>query len=417
MDIQTKLSILSDAAKYDASCASSGAKRAGENGKLGHATGSGICHSYTPDGRCISLLKILLTNHCIFDCQYCVNRSSSDVRRARFTPDEVVRLTIEFYRRNYIEGLFLSSGIIQSVDYTMEQLARVAKILREEKGFNGYIHLKTVPGASQEWLDQAGRYADRLSVNVELSTESDLKTLAPEKSLTEIEQSMDDIRQRVDAAKEERFKSPKAPAFAPSGQSTQMIVGATPTTDGTILETARQLYSTHKLRRIYYSAFSPIPFADGRLPLVAPPLMREHRLYQSDWLMRYYGFQPKEIAAPNENLDVMLDPKLSWALKNREYFPVDVNTAPREKLLRIPGIGVRNVEAILKIRRHQKIRLQDLQRLRIPMKRALPFLVCVDHFATAMQIDSLELKQKVAPQQSQQMLLFDAADSAASGEV
>lgn len=417
MDIQKKLSILSDAAKYDASCASSGAKRAGEKGKLGHTTGSGICHSYTPDGRCVSLLKILLTNHCIFDCQYCINRSSSDVQRARFTPEEVVHLTIEFYRRNYIEGLFLSSGIIQSPDYTMEQLARVAKILREEKGFNGYIHLKTVPGASQEWLDQAGRYADRLSVNVELPTASDLKTLAPEKSLPEIEQSMDDIRQRVQAAKEERSKSPKAPTFAPSGQSTQMIVGATQTADGTILQTAQQLYSTHKLRRIYYSAFSPIPFADGRLPFSAPPLIREHRLYQSDWLMRYYGFKPDEIASPDENLDVTLDPKLAWALRHRAFFPVDVNTAPREKLLRIPGVGVRNVEAILRIRRHKKIRLQDLQRLRVSVKRALPFLICEDHFSSALEIDRLALRSKVAPPQSQQMLLFDAAESASSGEV
>lgn len=417
MDIQKKLSILSDAAKYDASCASSGAKRAGEKGKLGHATGSGICHSYTPDGRCISLLKILLTNHCIFDCQYCINRSSSDVARARFSSEEVVFLTIEFYRRNYIEGLFLSSGIIQSADYTMEQLARVAQILREEKGFNGYIHLKTVPGAAQEWIDRAGLYADRLSVNVELPTASDLNALAPEKSLTEIETSMDDIRQRVDAAKEERAKSTKAPPFAPSGQSTQMIVGATPTTDGTILQTARQLYSSHKLKRIYYSAFSPIPFADGRLPFVAPPLIREHRLYQSDWLMRYYGFKPDEIAKPGENLDVLIDPKLAWALKHRAFFPIDVNTAPRESLLRIPGIGVRNVEAMLRIRKYQKLRLADLKRLRVALKRALPFLICEDHYSSALEIDRLALKEKVAPKQSQQLLLFDAAESAVSGEV
>lgn len=381
MDLPTKLSILADAAKYDASCASSGTtKRNSREGGIGSTTGSGICHSYTPDGRCVSLLKILLTNYCIYDCLYCVNRVSSDVRRARFTPEEVVSLTLDFYRRNYIEGLFLSSGIIRNPDYTMEQIVSVARSLRVEHGFRGYIHLKTIPEASQELIAQAGRWADRISINVELPTQADLEKLAPEKNLVRIRAAMEGIRERIDASKEERRSSRKAPVFAPGGQSTQMVVGATPATDETILKQAASLYKSHGLRRVYYSAFSPIPSASNRLPLQAPPLIREHRLYQADWLLRFYGFDTGEIVTaevPNLRLDV--DPKLAWALRNPSAFPVNVNTAPREALLRVPGLGVRNVERILQIRRWHHMSVADLTRLRVPVKKALPFLECSDH--------------------------------------
>ena len=344
MHVQKKLAILADAAKFDASCASSGAKRAGVKGGLGHATGNGICHSYTPDGRCVSLLKILLTNFCVFDCLFCQNRVSSDIPRARFTVQEVVDLTLDFYRRNYIEGLFLSSGVIQSPDYTMELLIDVARRLRTEHGFNGYIHLKTMPAASQPLLDEAGRWADRLSVNIELPTESDLARLAPEKRHGAIEQTMREVKTRVDEAVASRKVSRRAPKFAPAGQSTQMVVGATDTPDARIIETAARLYDRHALRRVYYSAFSPIPRADRVLPSKPPALVREHRLYQADWLMRFYGFEAGELtttAEPNLSLDI--DPKLAWALRFRERFPVDVNTASKEQLLRVPGLGQRTV--------------------------------------------------------------------------
>jgi putative DNA modification/repair radical SAM protein len=302
--VKIKLAVLADAAKYDASCSSSGASRTGNGKGIGHNTGSGICHSYTPDGRCVSLLKILLTNYCIYDCQYCVNRVSSDTPRARFAVQEVVDLTLDFYKRNYIEGLFLSSGIIQSVDYTMELLIDVAKKLRTEHHFGGYIHLKAVPNASPLLLRQAGRYADRLSANVELPTQGDLDGLAPEKKISEIEGSMSVLKAGIDEYQHEKFKSRSVPRFAPAGQSTQMIVGATPTPDATILQTASRLYEQQGLRRVYYSAFSPIPHGDHRLPPSAPPLVREHRLYQADWLLRHYGFGVDEIApadAPNLN--------------------------------------------------------------------------------------------------------------------
>src|ERR1700761_7355204 len=350
MDISTKLAILADAAKYDASCASSGSiKRHSRDGKgLGATTGAGICHSYTPDGRCVSLLKILLTNYCIYDCLYCINRVSSDVRRARFTPDEIVKLTLDFYRRNYIEGLFLSSGIIRNPDYTMEQVVKVAYTLRVEHQFRGYIHLKTIPEAAPELLAEAGRWADRISINVELPTQTDLQSLAPEKNLYRIRTSMSVIQKKIEQSKAERRESAKALSFAPAGQSTQMIVGATPASDRAILHQASSMYQQHRLRRVYYSAFSPIPSASRRLPLVAPPLVREHRLYQADWLMRFYHFNLRELttaAAPN--LDLRLDPKLAWALRNRSWFPVDLNKAPRHRLLRVPGLGVRNVDRIL----------------------------------------------------------------------
>ncbi|HEX8262155.1 MAG TPA: putative DNA modification/repair radical SAM protein, partial [Allosphingosinicella sp.] len=349
LDLQQKLAVLADAAKYDASCASSGtAKRDSRGGKgIGSTEGMGICHAYAPDGRCISLLKILLTNSCIFDCHYCINRKSSNVRRARFTAEEVVRLTLAFYKRNYIEGLFLSSGIIRSSDYTMEQLVEVARSLREDHDFRGYIHLKTIPDADPELVRLAGVHADRVSINVELPTAAGLARLAPEKDGDRIEGAMKDMRSAIEEGADagKRFRS--APAFAPAGQSTQMIVGADSATDADIVGRASALYDRFRLRRVYYSAFSPIPDASSVLPLRRPPLMREHRLYQSDWLMRFYGFAPGEVAeaaGDDGMLPLDIDPKLAWALKFRESFPVDVNRAPREALLRVPGLGVKAVD-------------------------------------------------------------------------
>ena len=379
--LEAKLAILADAAKYDASCASSGTtKRDSRSGGVGSTTGMGICHSYTPDGRCVSLLKILLTNFCKYDCLYCINRASSNVRRARFTPEEVVGLTLDFYRRNYIEGLFLSSGIVRSADHTMEQVVRVARTLRQDHGFRGYIHLKTIPEASPALIEEAGRWADRLSINVELPTPEDLDRLAPEKNLPRIRGAMRVIHHRIDQAKAETKESPKAPVFSPAGQSTQMIVGATPADDRAILGQASSLYGEHRLRRVYYSAFSPIPDSSSKLPLQAPPLVREHRLYQADWLMRFYGFGVAELTTPAEpNLPLDMDPKLAWALRHPARFPVDVNRAPRELLLRVPGLGVRNVDRILSIRRWHSLRLADLLRLRVPMRKALPFIITGDH--------------------------------------
>src|SRR6476469_3629048 len=355
LDTKAKLAILADAAKYDASCASSGtAKRDSRGGKgVGSSEGMGICHAYAPDGRCISLLKILLTNSCIFDCAYCINRKSSNVRRARFTSGEVVQLTLAFYKRNYIEGLFLSSGIIRSSNYTMEQIVEVARSLRRDHDFRGYIHLKTIPDADPELVRQAGVHADRVSINVELPTVAGLTELAPEKNVGQIEGAMRDMKRGIadagGAAK--RFKS--APKFAPAGQSTQMIVGADAANDRAIVGRASMLYDRFNLRRVYYSAFSPIPDATAVLPLRRQPLTREHVIYQADWLMRFYGFALKEVqSATYEHgmLPLDIDPKLAWALKYRETFPVDVNRAPRELLLRVPGLGVKAIKAILQIR-------------------------------------------------------------------
>lgn len=391
MDVRAKLAILADAAKYDASCASSGAKRAGTKTGLGSSTGNGICHSYTPDGRCISLLKILLTNKCTFDCTYCVNRRSSDVPRATFTPDEVVELTLAMYRRNYIEGLFLSSGVLRDPDYTMELVTRVAKTLRETHQFNGYIHLKSVAGASDALIAEAGRWCDRLSVNIELPTDADLAKLAPEKRLPVIQHSMATIH-------EHHADRPKL--FAPAGQSTQMIIGATPTTDAMILETSSRLYTDYKMRRVYYTGYSPTQRADTRLPLVAPPLVREHRLYEADWLLRHYEFRVEELTtADAPNLDLEIDPKLAWALRNRSMFPVDVNSADREVLLRVPGLGVRNVDRILATRKQRAIRLVDLARLKVAMKRATPFVITADHNPDALLIDRLDLRKRVKSEQ------------------
>ncbi|HQT84590.1 MAG: putative DNA modification/repair radical SAM protein [Acidiphilium sp. 37-64-53] len=392
--LDTKLRILADAAKYDASCASSGGKKraAGKNG-IGSTTGSGICHSYTPDGRCISLLKILLTNYCLFDCAYCINRRSSNTKRARFTVAEVVSLTIGFYKRNYIEGLFLSSGIIRSPDYTMEQMMLVAKTLRNEHGFAGYIHLKTIPEANPWLIEQAGLFADRLSINLELPLQKSLEDLAPEKNTATIKTAMGQMRERIVEAKEERRR------FAPAGQSTQLIVGADTATDDVVLTTSASLYKNYALKRVYYSAFSPIPEASRFLPAKSPPLQREHRLYQADWLLRYYGFTVPEITEGGDAgmLDLDIDPKLAWALKHRALFPVDVNTAPREMLLRVPGLGTRAVDKILAARRHMRLRLDDIARLTSGLKRLRPFLITLDHRPTRL-IDRADLRQSlIAP--------------------
>lgn len=417
MDIQQKLRVLADAAKYDASCASSGSRRARSAGGLGNTTGVGICHSYTPDGRCVSLLKLLLTNYCIYDCSYCVNRISSDTQRARFTPEEVVFLTIEFYKRNYIEGLFLSSGIIQSPDYTMEQLIRVAKLLRTEQRFGGYIHLKAVPGASPELTQEAGRWADRLSANIEFAADRDLAQLAPAKSHREIEASMQQIASAISESKDATLQSRKTLRFAPAGQSTQFIVGATSASDAEMLAKSATLYKAYGLRRAYYSAFSPIPHADPSLPLQSIPLVREHRLYQADWLMRFYGFSPEELTdATDRNLPLEKDPKLAWALRHREFFPVNVNKAARTALLRVPGFGVRNVNRILQIRRYRALTLADLGKLKVSVKKARYFVVTADHNPAAKAIDSACLLQCVAPP-PQQLDLFGTAESARTGEL
>ena len=382
MDLRQKLAILADAAKYDASCASSAApKRMSLGSKgLGSAEGSGICHSYAPDGRCISLLKILLTNACQFDCAYCVNRVSSNVQRARFTVEEVVKLTLDFYRRNYIEGLFLSSGIIRSPDYTMEQLARVAETLRVVHDFKGYIHLKTIPEADPQLIERAGRHADRLSINVELPSQESLTRLAPEKQIGSIRKSMGFLRRTLDERHAERRENAKAPRFAPAGQSTQMIVGADGARDVEILHASSHLYAGYRLKRVYYSAFSPIPDASAVLPLKAPPLQREHRLYQADWLYRFYGFTVDEIASATTGgmLDLAIDPKLAWALRNRGLFPIDINHAPRELLLRIPGLGTKAVKRIIETRRYHALRLDDVGRLTTSLRNLLPFITTAD---------------------------------------
>jgi putative DNA modification/repair radical SAM protein len=408
MDVQRKLAILADAAKYDASCASSGSEK--KDSRDGRGIGStdggmGICHSYAPDGRCISLLKILLTNACNYDCLYCVNRASSNVARARFTVDEVVTLTLDFYRRNYIEGLFLSSGIIKSADYTMEQVVAVARKLREEHHFRGYIHLKTIPEADEALITEAGKYADRLSINIEVPEEDSMARLAPEKDVRAIRRTMGRLRLKLDEAREGRKVTPKgnvAPRFAPAGQSTQMIIGADAATDQTIISTSANLYGSYKLKRVYYSAFSPIPDASRSLPLRAPPLNREHRLYQADWLMRFYGFDSSEIVnAADGMLALDMDPKLAWALRHRERFPLDVNRASREELLRVPGFGAKAVDRIIATRRISSIRVGDLAKLHIPRNKALPFIVLPDHRPATSLLDSARLAERFKPKARQ----------------
>ena len=416
-----KLEVLADAAKYDASCSSSGARKRDSIGGrgIGSTTGSGICHSYAPDGRCISLLKILLTNWCTYDCLYCVNRESSNVERARFRVEEVVELTLDFYRRNLIEGLFLSLGIVQSPDYTMEQIIEVARSLRQDHDFRGYIHLKTVPDASDDLIARAGRYADRLSINIEMPTPNALQALAPEKDITGIKRSMARIKLKLDETTAARApaaprslagtkpRAARAPRFAPAGQTTQMVVGAEASDDASILRTSASLYASYALKRVYYSAFSPIPDASRLLPLKAAPLMREHRLYQADWLMRFYGFEQQEIVGHSGMLDLDIDPKLAWALAHPEQFPVDLNSAAKELLLRVPGLGVKTVTRLLQARRARRLRRADVQRLSVPIARVLPFVVLADHHPAPQAVDTLlRQRRNTAALQGD---LFDAA--------
>ena len=398
MRLIDKLKILSDAAKYDASCSSSGGKKRDSRGGrgVGSNEGMGICHSYTPDGRCVSLLKILLTNQCLYDCAYCINRRSSNVPRAKFTVDEVVQLTIDFYKRNYIEGLFLSSGIVRSHDDTMGEMVRVAKSLRLEHHFAGYIHLKLIAGASPELLAEAGLYADRLSVNVELPQEESLVSLAPEKRGDTIRKSMAQVRMQIEEGGERG-----APDFAPAGQSTQMIVGADAASDRDILTASNSLYGSYGLKRVYYSAFSPIPDSSARLPLKAAPLMREHRLYQADWMMRFYRFAADEIVTGADGLlDLQIDPKLAWALAHRATFPVDVNRAERELLLRVPGLGVKAVDRIVAARRQRTLGLEDVARVTRSVEKCRPFIIARDWRPVQLS-DAEDLRQRLAPRVEQ----------------
>ena len=377
-NVLKKLQILAGAAKYDVSCASSGNRRANPDKGLGSASPWGICHSFTEDGRCVSLLKIMFTNYCIYDCAYCLNRKSNDVERTAFTVKELTELTIAFYRRNYIEGLFLSSGVIRNPDYTMSLMMRVAKDLRTEHGFNGYIHLKSIPGASPEIIREAGLYADRMSVNIEIPTETNLKLLAPEKDYSSIFTPMNSIRQGILISKEDRKKFRSAPRFVPAGQSTQLIVGATDDSDKHILDLASNLYKQQSLKRVYYSGYIPVNKNDSRLPAIkTPPLVRENRLYQSDWLMRFYFFTVDEIVnEKHPNLDLEIDPKLSYALRNPALFPVDINKAPYELLLRVPGLGVRSAKLIVLSRRYGRINAGQLKKMGVVMKRAQYFISC-----------------------------------------
>jgi putative DNA modification/repair radical SAM protein len=397
--IREKLSILSDAAKYDVSCSSSGSKRKNDKKGLGDTTGMGICHSYTEDGRCISLLKILLTNFCIYDCAYCVSRRSNDeVKRVAFSVEEVVDLTINFYRRNYIEGLFLSSGIFKNPDFTMERLVRVAKTLREEHKFNGYIHLKTIPGASEELMHEAGLYADRLSVNIEMPSEQSLALLAPKKKVADIIKPMGYLTGAIIAAKEERVKTKKAPVFAPAGQSTQMVIGATPETDRQIILKADSLYKDFGLRRVFYSGYVPITDRDSRLPDLRSqvPFLREHRLYQADWLMRFYGFKAEEITdEANPQFDTAIDPKLGYALRNLHLFPVDINTADYEMILRIPGVGVGSAKKIIAARYFGKLGWEQLKKIGISMNRAKYFLVCKEKLDGVLELSGQSIRQRI----------------------
>lgn len=382
--INEKLTILADAAKYDVSCSSSGSKRTNDGKNLGDSSGVGICHSYTEDGRCVSLLKILLTNYCIYDCLYCVSRKSNDIKRAAFKVDEVVDLTLNFYRRNYIEGLFLSSGIFKNPDFTMERLVLVAKKLRLEQKFNGYIHLKTIPGASDELMYEAGLYADRLSVNIELPTKSGLKLLAPDKNHKTMLAPMQTIQQGIQSYKEEKNIIKSSPKFTPAGQSSQMIIGATNESDLDIVKTSTFLYKQYNLKRVYYSGYVPV-LSNKKLPALHTPvpMVRENRLYQTDWLFRFYQFKPQEIVNEHyPNLDLEIDPKLSWALRNMDVFPVDINTADYYMILRIPGVGVRSAQKIVAARKYAFLNFDQLKKLGIALNRAKYFIICKNYYAT-----------------------------------
>ena len=373
-----KLKILAESAKYDVSCASSGTSRSHKKGQIGSAEGWGICHSFAEDGRCISLLKIMLTNNCIYDCAYCINRRSNDLPRATFSVSELVNLTIEFYRRNYIEGLFLSSGVVRNPDYTMERLVKVVKDLRQVYRFNGYIHLKSIPGASQELVNEAGLYADRMSVNIEIPNEQSLQLLAPEKDFQSVFTPMRYIQQGMLQSAEERKKFRHAPRFVPAGQSTQMIVGATSDSDKDILHLTSALYKRPSMKRVYYSGFVPVNGYDKRLPaLKQPPLVRENRLYQADWLLRFYNFNVDEIVDDSyPDLDLEIDPKLPWALRHPEAFPVDINRADYEMLLRVPGLGVKSAKMILTARRYSRLGTSHLKQIGVVLKKAQYFITC-----------------------------------------
>ncbi|MDX1284231.1 MAG: putative DNA modification/repair radical SAM protein [Draconibacterium sp.] len=395
--VHEKLKILTDGAKYDVSCASSGSRRANTNKGIGTAVAAGICHSFTEDGRCISLFKILMTNNCIYDCAYCVNRRTNDQPRATFSPREIIDLTIGFYRRNYIEGLFLSSGVIKSPDYTMERMVQIAKKLRHEEKYNGYIHLKAIPGASYELIQEAGYWADRLSVNMEIPTELNLKKLAPEKNYPDIMTPMGQIRDSILISKEERKKYRKAPRFAPAGQSTQMIVGASPETDRQIILLSSGLYKKQNPKRVYFSGYLPVNSYDERLPAInRPPLVRENRLYQSDWLMRFYYFKAEEILTEDQPyLDLDIDPKLGFALRNMQQFPVDINRADYEMILRVPGIGVQSAQKIILARKHRRLNSQHLKKIGIVMKRARYFITCNELPASTTDWEPKRLKHKM----------------------
>jgi len=414
--ISEKLKILSDAAKYDVSCASSGSKRKNENKGLGNSSGMGICHAYTEDGRCVSLLKILLTNHCIYDCAYCVSRRSNDVKRAAFTVQEVVDLTINFYRRNYIEGLFLSSGIFSNADFTMERLVRIAKKLRTEENFHGYIHLKAIPGASKELLNEAGLYADRLSVNIEMPTEQGLKLLAPDKKRDDMIHPMKHLKAAIEENRDEKKVLKRTPLFAPAGQSTQMVVGATAETDLNILSVADWFYKKMQLKRVYYSGYVPIS-NDSRLPMIGTPvpMIRENRLYQADWLMRFYGFERNEIVSIDYPLlDMDIDPKLAWALRNLHLFPIDINKADLAVIKRVPGIGVTSALKIVAARKFNNLNWEHLKKIGISINKAKYFITCSSKDFERKDYQPLQIKQfilntghsKYRPDFSPQISLF-----------
>lgn len=391
-----KLKVLTDAAKYDVSCSSSGSNRINKKNGIGDASANGICHSWSDDGRCISLLKILLTNHCILDCLYCVNRSSNDIKRASFTPDEVVDLTINFYKRNYIEGLFLSSAVFKNPNYTMELIYEVVRRLRDEENFNGYIHTKAIPGADKEIVDKVGRYVDRMSINIELPTDEGLKKLAPEKNQEDIFKPMNIIKDGITQSKEEKKKFKKSPIFVPAGQSTQLIVGATDDDDIEILKLSESLYGGYDLKRVYYSAFIPVS-TNPKLPLLkSPPLLRENRIYQADWLLRFYGFKSDELLSIEKpNFDLLLDPKADWALRNIHLFPVEINAVDYNTLIRIPGIGVKSAIKIVRARKHANLSFDSLKKLGIVLKRAKYFITCKGKHYGDKSMDSEIIKNKI----------------------